>query len=119
MNNNTAPTRGPHRGYLLEKIGEYLNRNVGVESKDPERVQLLRAVAEYFHLEACKEAVHENLTTPILGTLQTIQDCLNQIKKQDITKPQQHGSYAAAAASGKFVGSAETPKNVISKAMVA
>ena len=86
MSNNTAPTRGLHRGYLLEKIGEHLNRNVGVESKDPEGVQLLRAVAEYLYLEARKEAVHENLTMSILGTLQTIQDCVDQIKKQGITK---------------------------------
>lgn len=119
MSNDTAPTRGPHRGYLLEKIGEYLNRHVGVESRDPEGVQLLRAVAGYLHLEAREETVHENLTTPILGTLQTIQDRLDRIEKQGVAKFQQHGSYAAAAASGKLVGSAGIPKNVLPKATVA
>lgn len=33
------PTRDFHKSFLLEKIGEYLNRHVGVDLRDPEEVQ--------------------------------------------------------------------------------
>ena len=111
MHNDTAPTRGPHRGHLLEKIGEYLGRHVGADSRDPEGVRLLRAVAEYLDLEAREEAVHEHLTTPILGTLKSIQDRLDRIEKQGVAKAQQYSSYAAVAAAGKFVGNAGVTTN--------
>ena len=89
MSSNTAPTHGPHRGFLLKKIGEYLSRHLKVDLRNPEGVQLLWAVVEYLNLEACEEAVHKNLTTLILGTLMTIWDCLGCIKKQSVVKTQQ------------------------------
>lgn len=122
MNNNTTPTRGPHRGFLLEKIGEYLNRHAGVDSRDPEEVQLLQVVAEYLSLEAREEAVHKNLTTPILGTLKTIQDCLDRIEKQSVAKTHQHNSYATIAAAEKIARDSAVKtntKSVIPKATVA
>ncbi|MCJ1268559.1 hypothetical protein MMC22_008447 [Lobaria immixta] len=101
---------------------EYLNKHVRIDSKDPEGVRLLQAVVEYFDLEARKEAVHKNLTTPILGTLMTIQHCLDRIKKQSVAKAQQHSSYAIVAAAGKIMGNAKmtmNTKNTIPKTMTA
>lgn len=119
LSSDTAPTRGPHRGFLLEKIVEYLNRHVGIDSRDPEGVRLLRAVAEYLDLEVREEAVHENLTTPILGTLMTIQERLDRIEKQGVAKSQQHSSYAAAAVAGKSGGNTGITKNIAPKTTVA
>ena len=54
-----------------------------------------------------KEAIHKHLTTLIFDILKSIQDHLDCIKKQDIAKVQQHSSYAAVAAAGKFVENAK------------
>lgn len=119
MSSNTPPIRDPHRGFLLEKIEEYLDRHVEVDSRDPEGVQLFRAMAEYLDLEARKKAVHKNLTTAILGTLMTIQERLDCIEKQDAARIQQHSSYAAAAVAEKVGGNTGTTKNIAPKTTVA
>ncbi|MCJ1269414.1 hypothetical protein MMC22_009306 [Lobaria immixta] len=98
---DTTPTRGLHQGRLREEIGRYLNRRVGVHSRDPEGVRLLQAVAEFLDLEAHKAVVKKNSSAPILGTLKIIQERLDCIKKQGSTKTQQQGSYASVAAIGK------------------
>lgn len=72
MYNTTTPTRGPHRNHLIKKIGKFIHENVGVEVRDSEGDRLLRAVAAHPDLDSREEIVTENLTTPVLGAMESI-----------------------------------------------